>query len=42
MSIPPWASILRKNTSEWEKSLKSSKAGSKILIPTSVGGYLPG
>src|SRR5438105_13169076 len=39
---PDWPKLLEKDWRQWKAAIKRAKGGPPVLIPTSVGGLIPG
>src|SRR5258708_39798249 len=41
-AYPDWPRLLKSDWGKWNRAIKRAKGGPRVLIPTSLGGYLPG
>src|SRR5438093_1435206 len=41
-AYPNWPQLLGPDWKKWQQAIKRAKGGPRVLIPTSVGGFIPG
>jgi len=41
-AYPDWPAMLKTDWPRWQKAIRQARGGPRVLIPTSIGGYLPG